>query len=372
MILSAYINPDARRLRELEPEMSRPQDVFLISSPLQAVVVDALHRSGSVESPENCIYFVADESFGRLFERSRCVFLKDTRLNDRRHIKPNIDVISSHVPGAVRLWVSDIFWPMNNAVYTYFRRSGQLQSINFFDEGIVLYWQENLALLNLVREWFKWKVLTVRLGLPFTCPARSPFYKNPKNGKVFALHANLLARQDMVSPVQLDMARIAKVKTLLDTGTSHTIADNPCFDENAVLFVSQPYHRIDPKEYSSLLHGLNSYLRSIGRNKVYIKMHPSENFDDFNKYYRNLGFEVVYAGMKAPLEVVLQCLPHSCALITFNSSVLLNARKFGFTGEIISYGLDWIAKRYPLYRNLYSLNSSLFVSAGVSIVRHLR
>ena len=341
-------------------------NVFLVSSPLQAVVVDALLRGTEGPDRGDSVVFVEDERFVNVFEGVTCVPIGSTRLDGKRHIADNLAAIDRYLGDRATLWVSDILWPMNNALYTRLLRQDRLSEVNFFDEGIVLYWQDRLTRLNLLREWMKFRVLRYRLGVPFTCPARDPFRGNRRNGKVYALHPELLADAGETRAVELDLAAVARLSEKLEDGD-----DQAAIQEGSALVLSQPYYRITRDEkFAEAMAGFAAHLRSAGHRRLYVKLHPSEGPDLFDRHYRDLGFEIAFPGMKAPVETVLASLPGSCTLASFNSSALLNAAKFGFRGKTLSYGLNWVAAQYPLHRKLFDVNVSLFRRAGVEVALH--
>jgi hypothetical protein len=140
--------------------------------------------------------------------------------------------------------------------------------------------------------------------------------------------------------------------------------------DRAALVLGQPYHRINQAGFKTLLAGLAQHLRQTGCSRVFVNLHPSEGMEVFESYYRDLGFEIGCPDMNAPVESIMQALPATSTLVSFNSSALLNARKFGFRGEVIAYGLDWVAAQYPFQPSLYKLNSGLLEYAGVAIIPH--
>jgi hypothetical protein len=350
--------------------MRKFANAFFISSPLQLVVVDALLGARPELSRDDVVIFVENKQWADFFQNFECIVIENTRLEGRNLISQNLAVIEARLADRVTLWVSDILWPMNNAIYTRLRRGGQLEAINFFDEGMVLYWVERLTWLSWGREWIKFLLLRLKLGLRFTLPARAPFYGNKRNGKVYALHSDLLSRPEMAEPLAIDLKHVSYMKERLEEKSP---ADRPAGDwaENAAVFLSQPYYRVTSEEkFAAVLSGMANYLRKQGHSQLYVKLHPSEGTEVFNRYYRDLGFEIVFAAMKGPVEIALQDLPASCTLVSFNSSALLNACKFGFPGQRLSYGLNWVAKQYPMRRNLLALNRAILEGAGVRIALH--
>lgn len=343
--------------------------VMLISSPLQAVVAAMLLAGECELNPSRTIVFIEDDGLAGLFDDVACVAIANTRLAGRANISANLRLIESYLAGPVTLWVSDILWPMNNALYTALRATRRLEAVNFYDEGMVLYWQERLSRLSSIRQCLKFVLLRLRLGTRFTCPARAPFYDNDRNGHVYALHPELLSSTERVRPVVLDLDRVESMGQRLDAQLGNSEWTRPLV--GGALVLSQPYYRVaDPEKFLSVMHGLATELRRRGHDRLFIKLHPSEGIAQFDKNYRRLGFDAILSGLKAPVETVLRSLPASCTLASFNSSALLNARKYGFKGNILSYGLDWVADQYPWDHTLFNLNKTMLEQVDVEMVLH--
>lgn len=83
---------------------------------------------------------------------------------NQKAIKNNFIKIENYVNGKSVLWVSDLFWPMNNFTYASLLKSNKISSINFFDEGMVLYWRKNVGLIRFLREILKSLALKIELG----------------------------------------------------------------------------------------------------------------------------------------------------------------------------------------------------------------
>lgn len=349
--------------------MSEISNVFLISSPLQVFVADSILAKFDFEQLRATMIVVEDEAFCDAFPGLECISICSTRLEGQKTIAHNLRAPLSNLTGAVSLWVSDILWPMNNAIYTELLRSDMLHRVNFFDEGIVLYWQERLSLYSRLRERAKFIILSERLKVQFTAPAGRPFYDNRLNGEVYALHPKLLTPNEKVRPLEIDLGRVAGLTATLEDRTGAVADAELNLQAGSALVLSQPHYRIaDGGKFKSLVGGLAQQLRQRGHDRLYVKLHPSEGIDLFDQFYRDYGFEVAFAGMKSPIEAILQNLPASCTLASYNSSALLNARKFGFKGQVLSYGSNWVAAQYPMQRRLGQITQSLFERAEIEVV----
>ena len=346
-----------------------PLHIFLISSPLQALVAAQIIEMGDEFRADNCIIFPESTEYNEVFRGYRIINIENTRLDGKKYIKDNIKKISTFCNGRLILWVSDIFWPMNNAFYTFLLNKNMLSKVNFFDEGIVLYWQEHLPFLSKLREGAKCLILSRRLGVDLTAIRSSPFYDNRENGEVYALHPHLLTRADKVRKIDVNIGGLDMIAAGFDGDLFDDRSTQPYCSENSAVVLSQPYYRVaNEGQFTDQIEALASLLRERGHQRLFVKLHPSEGVEQFDKYYRRFGFEVAFDGMKAPVEAVLHRLPASTTLASFNSSALLNARKFGFEGNILSFGLNWVAAQYPIQRSLFSRTHALFEKSDLEIV----
>jgi len=351
------------------------QEIILVSSPLQALVVGLILKS-ELELNLNQILVFCEGKY-KCLEKEGVTFyeLEDTRKLTKEKLDKNLQIIMSKIKGPSRLWVSDIFWPMNNAIYTQMKSEKRLKVINFFDEGIVLYFMGRLRLVRFIREFIKFALLSVKMKRRFSIPNKAPFYGNNRNGEIFALHPTLVRDKKIVKPIRVDLDFIKAFDYSLD---QNVFQDDLVALNNArapAIIVSQPYYRVTSEDnFRLLIENLSDYLRSIGHTDLFVKLHPSESDAFFKYYYEPLGYKKVFQGSLSPLEAKLsRLLNKNIILISCNSSVLLNARSFGFKGAVISYGLDWLANVYPFdfghlrrQRQLLSLNDAEIIKFGSS------
>ena len=338
------------------------QEIILVSSPLQALVVGLLLKS-ELESNLNRTLVFCEGKYNCLGEGGVSFYeLEDTRDLTKEKLDKNLQIIMSKIKGPSRLWVSDIFWPMNNAIYTQMKSAKRLTVVNFFDEGIVLYWLEQMRLVRFVREFIKFAILSVKMKRKFSIPNKAPFYGNDRNGEVLALHPMLVRAEKTVRPIRVDLDFIKAFDYFLD---QNVFQDDFVMLNNArapALVISQPHYRVTSEDnFRLLVRSLSDHLRANGYTELFVKLHPSENDDFFKYYYEPLGYKKVFQGSLSPLEAKLSgLLSKNIILVSCNSSVLLNARSFGFKGAVISYGLDWLAKVYPFDSGFLGKQSRLF------------
>ena len=113
---------------------------------------------------------------------------------------------------------------------------------------------------------------------------------------------------------------------------------------------------------------MSKSIDSLGVTRRFIKLHPSENIDDFNKYYKSFNFILVDIGNN-PMETILNTLPTNIILMSNNSSTLIFANKLGFKGEVYSFGLDWIYSQYSsIWTDIFNTQAPIFIKAGVKLL----
>lgn len=347
-------------------------DIFLISSPLQALVVWILLDTELSLKNKEVIVFL--EGHYRLppLPRVKFVYLENTRTISKNMLQHNLNSVLSHVNTSCNLWVSDLLWPMNNATYSALLYSKKLKLVNFFDEGMVLYWLEKMPYFRLLREHIKFDYFKNKYRALFTPPKARPFYDNRLNGNVFALQPDLLTYDEFIKPITINTACIRKFDEALDTGNSlETFLDNIAESPSALL-LGQPYYNITSKnKFQSLLENTTNYLHSIQCKNLFVKLHPSEGDQVFAQFYEPLGYRKALQCSQTPIEAKLHAIPEKTILISHNSSALLNAKCFGFRGRVISYGLNWISGQYYFQRRSFSKQHSLFNRSGVEVVPYV-
>ena len=343
------------------------EHLIIISSPLQALVVWLLLNSVVPLKQGKVIVCIEGSYHLPHMPGMRIINISDTRNRDCATIKNNLELMMKSVQSSLRLWVSDLFWPMNNAVYSALLDKGSLDKVTFFDEGIVLYWMERLTALRFGRELLKFAILKQRSNMSFTTPSIRPFYGNRRNGEVYALHPELLNHDALIRPIRVDFDAIGQFNKALN-GDDEVLDFTQWGEGGTVaLLLNQPYYRISTREkFHSLVTNATSIIRSMGYSDLYVKLHPSDSSSVFSEFYQPLGYQNILESARIPIEATLHAMRPDTALVSFNSSVLLNASAFGFRGKVISYGLDWIADQYLLQRStILKHQPDLFRRMGV-------
>lgn len=347
------------------------KNFVLISSPLQALVFWIIYNSDSNLNEINFTVFIEDGYMLPSHPNLKIKYIHSTRGNKFDAIKTNIGLIENEISNDITLWVSDLLWPMNNACYSFLKNRRCLAKVNFFDEGMVMYWQEKLNLYRYLKEVLKFKVYQFKHSISFATPKRMLFYDNNKNGDVYAIHPRLLKYKKRTHQIIIEDVHVNSFR--------HELAGNINFHHSIynqasknVFFLSQPFYRVtDLKNFKSVIYRLTNLLKKSGYDNLYVKMHPSESISDFKNLYKDLGFEMVFDSSILPIEAYLSKLNSKSSLVSFNSSALLNAREFGFKGDIISAGLDWVSSLYPAQRISLMKQEELFKSSGVTVKKLL-
>jgi hypothetical protein len=348
--------------------MKQPRDVFLISSPLQALVVYLLLSDSKLYRINSPIVFLEGSYALPPLNDVRMIRVSDTRARNATELKENAALIDNEIESPCNLWVSDLLWPMNNLAYSKLLAAEKISTLNFFDEGLVLYLKYKLSLATYFREVVKALILRARYS-SYSIPARKPFSDNFLNGRILAIHPELIGLDSGVERLEIDVTKVRDFSRLSgDSINQSKIAQA----SSPLLFLSQPYHRFSSaSEFGGMMKDLVKYLEKSGFTELFIKLHPSESLDDFRKYYSAFGFSKVLEDMRSPIEANVMNLSSTSTLLTFNSSALLNVKRFGFKGNLISYGLDWVEKKFPYQRKVFIRQDELFRHVGAEVISAL-
>ncbi len=336
------------------------KNIFLVSSALQSISVFLLLKRDAKLMDSSIIFL---EQGTTLFpgDFRKVVQIESTRGN-RKVIRKNFEKIKIYADDMIILWVSDLFWPMNNYIYTSLIKSKKILSINFFDEGMVLYWRKNIGLIRFLREVLKSILLKLELGSYSFLPT-SPFFGVKRMGKVYAYHQDLLKHEN-VEEINIGPSDLKEYRYALHITDLHIPKEN--FNGGTALFLAGPYYRLGSKsEFAVLLRKLVSYLNYCGFRNLIVKLHPTESRQDYFDYYQCHGFKLINCENNIPIEAYADLMDDIDCVVGFNSSALLNLRKFGFNGKLISYGLDYISSLAKFDTNLITTQKKFFGAKGV-------
>ncbi|WP_114661848.1 polysialyltransferase family glycosyltransferase [Polynucleobacter necessarius] len=336
------------------------KNIFLVSSALQSITIFLLLKRDPQLKNSSIIFF---ENETALIPRSfkNVIMIESTRGN-RKAIKNNFKKIENYVDGKPVLWVSDLFWPMNNFTYTSLLKSNKLSSINFFDEGMVLYWRKNIGLIRFLREALKSLTLKIALGCYSFLPTK-PFFGIKKLGKIYAYHKDLL-KHEGVQEINIESNDLEEFRNALDINYSHLSKTK--IDGKCTLFLAGPYYRLSSaSEFAVLLRKLVSYLNYCGFHNLIVKLHPTESKQDYFNYYQCHGFKLMDCVNSFPIEAYADLMGDIDCVVGFNSSALLNLKKFGYEGRLLSFGLDYVSNLAKFDVDLTAKQTRIFGAKGV-------
>ena len=338
-------------------------NIVIISSPLQALIVSQIiNQNKSVFLGKNkTIIFCESKYKINLPFKIEIIYIPDNR--NYSNLRRSISIIKANIKSKCNLWVSEILYPVNNAIYTYLKKNSFLNKINFFDEGLVTYYLQKIPFMYLVREIIKIFYIGFKYNVRLTIPNKNLFSGNDLNGSVYSICPELFPE-----PLKNSKKVIFNINDLGAPSRFNKLFKG-LSNEKSLLFLSQPHHRISKKkEFYLLMNAMCKSINSLGVTKCFIKLHPSESIEDFNKYYKKFNFIPIDTS-NYPTEIILNNLPKNIILMSNNSSTLIFANKFGFKGEIYSFGLDWIESQYSvLWIDIFKSQAPIFIKAGVKLI----
>ena len=240
---------------------------------------------------------------------------------------------------------------MNNFLYTVLKKRKILISINYFDEGTITYFNSEQSFKFYFRQFLKSLYLKI-LYCNYTITPKKLFHLGQDNGKLVALHPKFISRTKNVFELSPDKDDIEEF--LIKFVSSDEIENTLDIDsKNSAIILSQPYYRIfDQKYFNILLSKIKSELIIRGIKSLYVKLHPSEKLEDYDRYYKMHGFKRLNISNQIPFEALLTKINNNVAICSVDTSLMFNARKFFFKGKLYSIGLDYVVKK-----NYWSGNS---------------
>lgn len=346
------------------------QSIFLISSPLQALACWLIIKDINFQKKSNIVVFT--EAYYTLPDNPnfKQIRLKDTR-KSKRNIKDNIGIISSNIYGNCELWVSELLWPMNNAVYSNLKAKNKIKSVNFFDEGVVMYFNISHIKYQYAREFLKSLILKFYFK-NYTYPSRKLFSESEKNGKILAFNPELINNFKNIEKISIKRNIINQFAKNFIKKHHQKEIDIINNSKKPVLVLAQPYYRVmKTSKFDNILIGLKEFLNSSDVGDLFIKLHPSESLKDYTDYYHQLGFKLVFSDLQAvPVEIILSKLKEKVKVVSFGTSAFINARKFGFNGEMIVYEFEKLVSSIVPFeaQKHITLLTDLYKKAGCKVV----
>ena len=142
------------RLEGIHTHYSDTQTAFLISSPLQALACWLILKDDNFIKQSNIIVFTEGRYELPAILGVNQIQLENARKN-KKNIKSNLEVITSNIDLKCELWVSELLWPMNNAIYSNLIARNKIKTVNFLDEGTVMYFNLTHSDYKYIRELLK-------------------------------------------------------------------------------------------------------------------------------------------------------------------------------------------------------------------------
>lgn len=136
---------------------------------------------------------------------------------------------------------------------------------------------------------------------------------------------------------------------------------NEVFKENSVLYLSQPMVEMGKFTLAEEAQCLEK-IRNLYKDKVilYYKPHPHDNPDKIKYYKEHFKWIKIYEGAE-PAELIFATNPKLKAVISYQSSALMNVDKFAKTNiKAISLADSLNVDIHPVYRNIMEKSGIIF------------
>ena len=180
--------------------------------------------------------------------------------------------------------------------------------------------------------------------------------ENPAGIADYMYHPKLLRRKSpntreiSISIIQ-EAIQDLKIKNILPTQ----------FQKNSILYLSQPMVEMGKFTLEEEATCLKKIISSVGENAVlYYKPHPHDNPEKLSYYKNNFKQLKIYEGIE-PAELLFVDNPNLKAVISYQSSALMNVNKFS-NNKIKAISLSDIFKTpiYPTYKEIMQQTNVFF------------
>ncbi|GJM07319.1 MAG: hypothetical protein DHS20C10_10530 [marine bacterium B5-7] len=346
-------------------------NLFCVHSPLQ--VVSAHCVSAQYFKEKRRVLFCEDRAYQRCTSDAYWddiffgLMTRSVTHNAAKNIRANLavidEILQKYQPRSISLYVSELQWMCNNAIYTYLARyftPGNLK-LSFIDEGFHLYIDTPDYSIELRRKRFL-KYFWMRFHrLP--CQLRSTIstYKKENVHAVYCYHPELLESEKYKNCHICSLSNKVIGDYSTEIGVTEKFGDN-----DSALFLSQPYYRhIPPRIFKNVLRQMKRNLSDDVKH-IFYKPHPSDSEEWMAFLEQELGFKPLPLSKDVPIELVARYLDFKC-VVGISSSALLNLRKFGYTGDIISFGADACSVTREFIK-IHEKNIPLLKKLGVVVV----
>lgn len=212
----------------------------------------------------------------------------------------------------INLFLSDIEWPLNNALYgNYVLRESNINYYNFPD-GIANLYMIYPDIKQKLKNYFK-ALLGLLGGFPYS------YISGDKIGllkahRVYSLFPDLIINE--CKPEQ-----IVEIPILKPENRSQ-------WNSNICVFLGQPIHLFIPyDEYRKLANDAADFVARLGYKQLYYKPHPRENNNIVLNCFLEKGFEL-FDNNKTIEELILTNSLECECLISYTSSALIHIKLF--------------------------------------------
>lgn len=337
-------------------------NLFVISSPLQLLTVTNIQLQFPKKHNENSILFVEGERYHHPaandgwdeivianYVRPRIDnLIKNIRLNLQ-----SIDtLLTKHKPTRVKLFISDLYWVSNNVIFAYLlKRFKDNMSCALFDEGCALYTKPDLSYRDRMRSFIKWMALKTA-GMPYLILHKKSFDQgNPLIHSLYCYHPELFTGERLRKSIGLNPELLQSFLAQLTKLNEPTT-----IRQKTLLFLSQPYHLYIPMaELKIIMNNMKDYFQKKGVNEFFLKPHHLDKPEWKNILENELGFKTYTGNVSIGIEAAARYLDFEY-VVAFSSSALLNLKKFGYRGEVVSYGREQIGR----FRQIRKINKKVY------------
>ena len=96
-----------------------------------------------------------------------------------------------------------------------------------------------------------------------------------------------------------------------------------------------------------------------------IENFKNESNKNYLDHYHCHGFKLIDCPSSIPVEAYADLMGDIDCIVGFNSSALLNLRKFGYKGNLVSFGLDYMANLAKFDSDLTATQKKIFGAKDV-------
>lgn len=308
---------------------SRGANLFVVHTAFQRLIVDHMLRSmPELDSVDNILVFDCNDQGVDLCGKWRTVLRLDppvggSVVGSGKNCRKAIRAIFETIDGCdkVNLYLSDIDWPLNNALFGMMKRKtagNPVVTLCNFPDGLG-------SLIIAHPNWYQLLKNIVKSSLSVVGGA--PYYLNRGDRMGLEVADKIYSLMPSALPESISR-RILQIPIFKPRG----IKINPA----ACLFVGQCYEQyMSDAAYSSLCRRAADFTTGLGYKKLLYKAHPHASSDiEINEFVAR-GFEVL--GDKRSVEEMFMSEQTGC-VVSYNSSALVHLRlMFGDKIRCISF-----------------------------------